>query len=391
MRKIDILNTAHEKTELDTVVYINKTIDEVCYIDSDGRKFTYRDIFETNNLMLNGFFKNGSGSLAVDWTIVNNPVTTWHSGEQTIESTDGVGNDRVEQDIDVIIDKEYYYAFESKLVSGAAGIYTIYFGATLGTNYDSGPIDNSDYEIRSGILLASQDTGTPIQFGVSGVVGKISVKKVLNIDLSIFKSRPSQTQLDTMLNIFLARRNITKETFTLREFMALNLAPNNRFEDGTEGCNAINSVITANNNILTLAGDNISLLPTLEIDNGFIIYEDHKNVYVSVIQKPVSHLVDTLKLLVESDELDSIDLTDVPTINVKYMLSGIFHTVSDVWADLYMQSVLSEITDEDVCEITEVVALDFINFDENMAQGIADYIVGLYHKVQYDIIDDKKT
>ncbi|MDA3781193.1 MAG: hypothetical protein PF487_13355, partial [Bacteroidales bacterium] len=66
MRKIDILNKQYEKLGLDTVVYTNKTIDEVVYIDSDGTEFTLRDIFEKYILTANDITSVSTALVNVD-------------------------------------------------------------------------------------------------------------------------------------------------------------------------------------------------------------------------------------------------------------------------------------------------------------------------------------
>ena len=223
MRKIDILNTSHEKIELDTVVYINKTIDEVCYVDSDGRKFTYRDIFEGANLLSNSFFETDTiWTKEAGITIVSNKM----------RFTNVTIDDRAYQS-PLTIGQDVYISYEiTDFDSG-------------GMRVDAGSgnlgVENSAVGRYSELQTVAGNSDLNIRARIA--VSTLKIEYVLAINKGVFTSAPSKNMLDTMCDIYLARRSVAKEEMTLRDIMALNLVPNNRFQDGTEGCNAIDSII----------------------------------------------------------------------------------------------------------------------------------------------------
>jgi signal transduction histidine kinase len=54
--QVTLIKKRSPEEYIDALKTTNKTIDEVCYIDSDGTEFTLRDIFEDGNLLNNPYF-----------------------------------------------------------------------------------------------------------------------------------------------------------------------------------------------------------------------------------------------------------------------------------------------------------------------------------------------
>lgn len=157
---------------------------------------------DATNIVINGDFSvdTNADGVADNWTSISGPVCTLANGEQTIESVDGLGNKRIEQNFASVIGHKYYSVVEAKMISGGYGSIKMYVG---GVQYLT--ISGASYYKYSQVLTSTISTGAVLQLSVVGGVGKIAVKNALVIDLTTTfgaGNEPTATQMDRLLTQF---------------------------------------------------------------------------------------------------------------------------------------------------------------------------------------------
>ena len=349
MRKIDILNKDYEKIGLDTIVYTNKTIDEVCYVDSDGKQFTYRDIFETGNLVVDGY------DFATSWNLSNANGSVVDGIYQFIAIAQ-YGN--LQQTIDLVSGIDCYIAGKIKSDSN---LVRLYFNSESTVFGHSG---SGEYEILSGISAITTSTKVVIADGRASGWTQVDVDYVMAINTGIFTSIPSQSKLNEWRDVYLARRNITKETYTLREFMALN-------ED----------ITTMNQMTLVNGVWEQSMTAGVMSDNySDQLLKDYEKYFIKL---EINY--DDRTLITYFRWYDGIEWKEylfAPPKDLSYIKSDLgylriaFGSTSSIVQKQY---------------ITEIFVINLKNFDEYMTKEVMDYIVAQYKQVKYEIEDPDKV
>lgn len=195
MRKIDILNKSYEKIGLDTIVYTNKTIDEVVYIDSDGKEWKLSDLFSSHKLL--------TGDI--------------------IGITDGTNIQRIQIPLSTFNNLKTYPAGSidnNFIVPG----FPNEIASNILTNGNPGDYESGSVDLFLGVDLGTYATLIDAQNGLQG----LDISYLVN---NTFETDPSAEKIAEWFEIFHVRKNITKETYTLREFIELNVVTNPTFDN----------------------------------------------------------------------------------------------------------------------------------------------------------------
>lgn len=241
MRKLKVLNKYREPVGLDTIVYTNKTIDEVVYIDSDGKEWTLREIFKTNNPLVDPHMENENdwnlqnGAILIDGALklegnASNVVATPHNTGQ-----------------EVTVGDEIYVGFRV-LYSSLAGIDRVAISGYSGADFIAiNPwINDPQPGINSMIVKATKSyTGFTCSIWIaSTTTGYITLDNLMVVNMEQFKEKPSKDKMDEWRETYIQRRRISKETYTLREFMELNLYDCTFDMNDTDGNGVPNNIIS---------------------------------------------------------------------------------------------------------------------------------------------------
>lgn len=362
MRKIDILNKDYEKIGLDTIVYTNKTIDEVCYIDSDGKEYKYSDIVGGD---YNNKVKNATG-----WSY------------SLVGSTDRFSInllsvlDYIPVDVADIADvrmKINNIEFEVKSVAtiNVLDEYAVGTRDSDGNLYIGLP---TSLGLTTSALLEAWLQSNEVEF--------IFLKSTF---LPI--SEPGQSQYDTWIDIFRARYLITKETYTLREFMELNLVDNSFFQEGTdEWIFDADSIVSVSDGIVKVEFDTGA---TLAAQQGVPTISGH-DYYLSIKNAKTDMSTEFyIYIPIQGDEYAQNYHNIFSEItNGKYNNIYRFTSTSSNYAFILGRAVYVNGT---YMTVSDVVLFDMISFDENMNHEIFDYIIALYKRIKYEINTNGKT
>jgi len=376
MRKIDILNKDYEKIGLDTIIYTNKTIDEVAYIDSDGTQYTYRDIFLRDY--------NDVVKFATGWTLSQTDTITYRFSKE-LQSilgykivTDGTKTANVYLRIGNI-------EFPVYTEDGTPNQFTL--------DEESIVINKTTGQFRLKILQSrlggntSSDLETFLQ---ANTVEFISEKETF-----LPVNSPSKTQYNMWIETYKLRYGITKETYTLREFVVENLVINGNFDNSdlsdwrAKGTN-VNSIIDKelNNSIIDASA-------TFGYSAQDDLIHEYSKMYANADFKVDNNVLESLWLLYYDGSVDhQFEIVPLPTMDTWYNLSGILETeIVHADASLYLRhnyssAALAEGTN---LRMDNVYVFNLKIFDEYMTKEIMDYIIALYKKIKYDYQENGKT
>ena len=360
MRKINVLNENYEKVGLDTIVYTNKTIDEIAYVDSDGTKYKYSDILDGdyNDVVKNVAFTNTGAD--VSWTLGK----AFYIADSELAGLDVKRTTLNSETVDASI---IINGIELRPVS-----HDYLLASADGENCFS-------YPSSTGIYVAFSDTSFPTI--TKEDVGSVATYLQANNVEFVFEkatflpiAEPSKSQYDIWIETFKSRYQITKETYTLREFMELNEIPNHGIGGEDNSTGPYRTYLMPNGTISKALGNTYNALKLVFSINGNEEFFMKIEVETGDLREALGisfHWSDTTideQDLIENEFFDFV-ATHAGNANLYLIPDG---------------TIINDII------LNYIFMFDKVYFDEYMTKEHMDYIVSLYKQVKYEEEDSDK-
>lgn len=277
-RKFALMNYNYEDTR-DLVAYTHPSIDIEAW---DG--LTYRDIFEGNNLIVNGDFSDGLNDWYLgssnSYAVVNGVLNVVQggsvaSGVQYHTGKTGILNE----------DDEFYFAYDLQYVSGINEFRSFYPSNTY--EYSS----FTSFTHYSYIIEPYFGAyGNVFRFGAYGGSGEYNIDnvRIYNFDDIFNGVKPDITEFETMLDYYLKYKDVSGDELTYRDIIGdslhgtgkNNLIDNGDFSEDTDNWvdnysthNIINHRMFVDNDITTAYPG----APSLRLNN---IYTNNHLFYI---------------------------------------------------------------------------------------------------------------
>ena len=198
--------------------YLPPTIDEIVY---EG--FSYKDIFRTNNLILNSGFDNGT----TNWNIINGAGLSNVDNELVVIKNNITGTFGTDSYIPTIVGEQFYINYDAKYKTIIVSTPSVYNYFRIDTSYVSNNSETfilaPEFNNFSDILTATETKGVvQLHFRTGGNVStEIVIDNIYLVSLNIFSVPPTKVQLDTWFQTYLSRQpqalveSILAKTITL--------------------------------------------------------------------------------------------------------------------------------------------------------------------------------